>query len=64
MGYNKRIWKALVGLAVMKNFLLTWMSVAKEIMTFKPTNLIDKIVLKWYTLVYTVLYNNTRIDED
>ena len=48
----------------MKNFLLTWMSVAKEIMTFKPTNLIDKIVLRWYTLVYTVLHNNTRIDED
>ena len=48
----------------MKNFLLTLMSVAKEIMTFKPTNLIDKIVLKLYTFVYTVLYNNTRIDED
>lgn len=53
-----------IGGISMKNFLLTWMSVAKEIMTFKPTNLIDKIVLKWYTLVYTVLYNNTRIDED
>ena len=48
----------------MKNFLLTWMSVTKEIMTFKPKNLIDKLVLKWYTFVHTVLYNNTRIDED
>ena len=48
----------------MKNFLLTWMSVTKEIMTFKPRNFTDKLVLKGYTLIYTVLYNNIRIDED
>lgn len=48
----------------MKNFLLILMSVTKEIMTFKPTNFIDKLALKGYTFIHTVLYNNTRIDED
>lgn len=48
----------------MKNFLLTLMSVTKEIMTFKPTNFVDKLASKGYTFIYTVLYNNTRIDED
>lgn len=48
----------------MKNFLLIWMSVTKEIMTFKPKNFVDKLVLKGYTLIHTVLCNNTRIDED
>ena len=48
----------------MKNFLLTWMSVTKEIMTFKPKNFIDKLALNGYTFTHTVLYNNIRVDEE
>lgn len=47
----------------MKNFLLTLMSVSKEISLFKPRSFVDKTVVNTFKAIWFILLNNTRIDK-
>ena len=47
----------------MKNFLLTLMSVSKEISLFKPKSFMDKTIVNTFKTIWYILFNNTRIDE-